>query len=157
MLKKHGAAFSQEEAGHPWYDRLPFLNPPPRIVAVTVGPYTDVASVVPELRSLGTVRRVNAHAPSPGDMELLSQIDSIREVKADWGLTTDQLRPLLSLPLEEYSVRGADLNIPPADLELLLSLPTIKRIGMATGESSVPPELRARRPDVEYFMTDFPP
>ena len=157
VLEKHGAGFSKSANPHPWYDRLPFLDPPPRIVGVTIGPNTDVASIVPELRALGTVRRVSIYELSTRDMELLSQIDSIRAVEADWGLTTEQLRPLLSLPLEEFSVSGADVNISPAHLELLLSLPSIKRIGMAHGESPVPVELRARRPDVSYFLTDFPP
>lgn len=134
VLEKHGASYTQGAAPHPWYDRLPFLDPPPRIVEVSIDSRTDMASVVPELRALGTVRRVSIYGLSIRDMQLLSQIDSIRTVQADYGLTTEQLRPLLSLPLEQFSVSGADVNISHADLELLLSIPTIKSIGMAHGE-----------------------
>lgn len=109
------------------------------------------------MRALGTVHRARIYDLSTSDIELLSQIDSIHTVQAEWGLATGQLPLLLSLPLEEYSVSGADVNISRADLELLLSLPTIRRIGMAHGQSGVPAELVARRPDVSYFMTDFPP
>ena len=157
VLKKHGASFSQGSTAHPWYDRLPLLDPPPRIVELSVTSNTDIDRIVPELRALGTVRRVSIYDLSVRDMELLSQIDSIRVVEASWGLTTEQLRPLLSLPLEEYSVSGADVNISHDNLELLLSIPTIKRIGMAHGESGVPSRLLARRPDISYFTTDFPP
>lgn len=157
LLEKHGASYSQGTAPHPWYDRLPFLDPPPRIVVLSIGSGTDVASVVPALRGLGTVRRVRIYGLSVRDLELLSQIDSIRSVEAEYGVTTEQLRPLLSLPLEEFSVSGADVNISHEDLELLLSIPTMRSIGMARGESWVPPELRARRPDISYFVTDFPP
>lgn len=156
VLEKHGAAF-YKGADHPWYDRLPFLNPPPRIVEISVSSNTDMESIVPEMRGLGTVRRVRMYDLSTSDIGLLTQIDSIRTVEADWGLTAGQLPRLLSLPLEEYSVSGADVNISHADLELLLSLPTIRRIGMAHGQSGVPAELVARRPDVSYFITDFPP
>jgi hypothetical protein len=157
VLEKHGASYSQGATLHPWYDRLPFLDPPPRIVELSIGSRTDMASVVPELRELGTVRRVSIYGLSTRDMGLLSQIDSIRTIEAAHGVTTEQLRPLISLPLEEFSVSGADVNISQADLELLLSIPTIKSIGMAHGESGVPPELRAKHPNVSYFVTDFPP
>jgi len=140
-----------------WYDRLPFLDPPPRIVKITVTSNTDLARVVPELRALGTVRHASIYALSSRDTELLSQIDSLRSIEAGWGLTTDQLRPLLTLPLEEYSVSGADVNIPHADVELLLTIPTMKRIGMAHGERGIEPKLRAKYPHVSYFGTDFPP
>jgi hypothetical protein len=157
VLEQHGASFFAGAAPHPWYDRLPFLEPPPRIVNLSLGSGTDLASIVPEVRALGTVRRVSIYGLSTRDMQLLSQIDSIRSVEASYGLTTEQLRPLLSLPIEEFSVSGADVNISHADLELLLSIPTIKRIGMAHGEAGVPPKLRARHPNVAYFVTDFPP
>src|SRR5262245_59284802 len=157
FMEKHGASYSQGAAPHPWYDRLPFLDPPPRIVKLFVGSNTDVASVVPELRALGTVREISIYGLSVRDMQLLSQIDSIRTVDADWGLTTEQLRPLLSLPLEQFSVRGADVTISHGDLELLLSIPTIKRLGMANGESGVLPKLLARHPSVSYVGTDSPP
>jgi hypothetical protein len=157
LLEKHGASYSQGAAPHPWYDRLPFLDPPPRIVELSLGSGTDLASVVPALSGLGTVRRVSIYGLTTRDMQLLSQIDSIRTVEAAFGLTTEQLRPLLSLPLEEFSVRGADVNISPADLELLLSIPTLKSIGMAHGESGVPSKLRDGHPNVSYFITDFPP
>jgi hypothetical protein len=157
VLEKNGVVFSQGETAPLWYDRLPFLRPPPRIVELTIGRGTDMTCVVPELQSLGTVRRVNIYELSPRNLELLSQIDSIRVVEASWGLTTEQLGPLLSLPLEEYSVTGADVNIPRSQVEMLLDIPTMKRIGMASGESGVPLALRQLHPNVSYFRTDFPP
>src|SRR5687767_2106687 len=69
LLDQHGASYSQGTAPHPWYDRLPWLDPPPRIVALSIGAGTDVASVVPALRALGTVRRVRIYGLSVRDME----------------------------------------------------------------------------------------
>jgi hypothetical protein len=157
VLKQHGVHLSPFQEPHPWYDRLPFLDPPSRIGALYFNSRSNVAAVVPELQSLGTVRRVSLYELSARDIELLTQIDSIREVEAEWGLETNELRPLLALPLEEFCVSGADVDIPRDQLELLLSLPTLQRIGMASASFGAPDDLRAKRPDVSYFPTDFPP
>jgi hypothetical protein len=157
MLEKHGVSFAPGSSDPPWYDRFPFLKPPPRIEVLTINSGANLESILPILQNLGTIRRICIYDLSIRDIELLSQVKSIRSVEAQWGLSANQVRPLLSLPLEDFSVTGADVNIPESALELLLTIPTIKSIGMAHGESGVSKKLRVKYPKVSYYTTDFPP
>ena len=163
LLEKHdvihhaGRFVHSEPEPHPWYDRLPWLNPPPPIVSVMIWPDKDLEAIVPVLADLGTVKRVDIYQLSLRELEMVSRIDSIDTIE-DWsGITAEEVRPLLSLRLKDFSVNGADVNIPDDVLELLFSIPTLESVGTAHGDRAVPKRLRDRQPDVSIYVTDFPP
>ncbi len=142
----------------PWYDRWSWIAPP-RIESISIygSRNKDLAIVAPLLADLGTVKRLSYDDLSVSDVKLLSQVKSIERIEASWGLTADHVRPFLTHSLVEFEVRGADMNIPPDALELLFTMPSLKRVGTAHGSSAVPKHLQAQRPDISIFVTDFPP
>jgi hypothetical protein len=158
VLEKNDVIFqSADPSDLPWYDQLPWLAPPPRIESVMIWPNKDLETIVPVLDKLGTVKRLHYYDLTLKELEMLSQIDSIEIIHTSYGLTAEDIRPFMSHKLRDVSVDGADYNIPEDALELLFSIPTLESVGTAHGASAVPEALKAKRPGVSIYMTDFPP
>lgn len=158
LLEKNEVVFkSVEPSDLPWYDQLPWLDPPPRIESIWVRRNADLETIVPELAKLGTVKQLEHYGMTIEQLEMLSQIDSIESIETSGGLITEGIRPFLSHKLKNFTVHGAGSSIPEAALELLFAIPTLESVGTANGPSDVPAALKAKRPDITICRTDFPP
>lgn len=151
----HFGQTSQDEMQ--WCQRLGIHKSPPVIRSVSLHPQQNLEAIIPALIQLGTVKELDYYNLTEGELRLISKVGSIEVIRAQWGGRVEEVRPFLSHRIKDYSVSGADHNIPRDSLELLFSLPTLERIGTAHGESSIPAELRLQRPDVVIYPTDFPP
>lgn len=157
VLSKNDVLFYCAETGElPWYDQLPWLTPPPRIISVMIWPNKDLDSIVPILDGLGTVKRIEYYALTMRELEMVSQIGSIEVIETSNTVTAEHVRPFMSHKIREFWLYGPDCNIPVDALELLFSIPTLESVGTAHGDSAVPEFLKAKRPDVSIHMTDFP-
>ena len=127
VLEKHDISYGATKT--PWYDRLPWLDSPRPIESVMILPGRDLAVVAPILANLGTVKRATIYELTEHELQLLSQIQSIESISTSCSMTADDVRPLTTLRLQEFSVYGADLNILPEALEVLFTIPTLKSVG----------------------------
>ena len=155
LLEENKISFRcTETSSLPWHDRLPFLEPTPRVEHVEIGPQTDIESVLPALTRINSVKSLYFWELTKHETELLSQIQTIERIEAWLGFTTETLRPFMKHKLRAVKVYGPDVNIPTDALEMLYSIPTLKNIGTGYGESAVPAHLKEKRPDIKIQTTD---
>ncbi len=158
LLEKNEIYFGIANAGDiPWYDRLPGLSPPPRIEEMIIySSGKDLEAIVPLLVRLGTIKHIRVDNVTLEEMETLSQMNTIESISTESSLNAAMFRPFTSHKLKNVMFYGTSNNIPLDTLELLLSLPSIERIGTSNGSWDVPDSLKGRRPDVVIFQTDIP-
>jgi hypothetical protein len=140
-----------------WCHRLGIFDSPPTIRSVSLHSQQNLEAIVPALVQLGTVAEIEYYNLTERELRLISKVRSIEVIRAQWGGRAEEVRPFLSHRIKDYSVSGADHNIPRESLELLFSIPTLERIGTAHGEASIPYDLRLQRPDIAIYLTDYPP
>ena len=89
----------------------------------------------------------------------VAKVKSLKSIEIE-GSVQDAavMGSLVDLPqLEKFSSWGSTGGCSPEVREFLGALPNLKEIGLPQGEFDMPDELKAQRPDIKYFVTDFPP
>ncbi|MEM7452882.1 MAG: hypothetical protein AAF456_00880 [Planctomycetota bacterium] len=90
--------------------------------------------------------------------EKVAAIGSLKSIDIG-GFVKDAtvMKPIENLNnLESFSSSGSSGGCSREVLEFLITLPNLKEIGLPAGEFSMPDDLKEQRPDIEYFVTDFP-
>ena len=164
LLTEAGIYFDIDDSGaERWYS-VPALTPryvesidlPGQIEATP-----ELRTAVRLLNRLGTVREasIDGYPIDGSPFRIIGQLHSMRAVYVRGAiLSAETVRPLANLPrLEIFECVGSTGHCDKAVLEAILSIPSIREVGLPQGESEVPDDLRRLRPDVTYAITDFPP
>ncbi|WP_425399620.1 hypothetical protein [Aeoliella sp.] len=164
LLTEANVSFTPGRNEQPWHG-IPALEPV-RFTSLSikrgVGANPSFLEAAEHLETLNTIEKVYLYGwtedGSPEDFAVLAKLGSITSIDIDGGVDGDAFRPLIALTkLESFSCSGSSGYCSDDALALLLGMPSVKNVGLPQAEHDVPPELRRTRPDIDYFITDFPP
>lgn len=142
-----------------WFDQLPIIGAGDSVVALSHHSNSKLTSeTIHWIKQVGTVTKLDYREIEYEELQLLSKIKTIKEVRYRHGYL-DLPKKHASLfsdhPISSFSTDGA--LIPAESLEILYSIPTLELIGTRWGHLDVPKELTKLRPDVKVSQTDMAP
>lgn len=159
ILQKNNILVVASEATSQQDDSSSWLIPPEPIEAIFFSRYAkeprNIKQVAKALSSLGTVRKVifDGSETTVAQLEQLARVRTICKIEAMNGCSDDQVKALLTLPIEEFVARQGKVSKEQA--RMLVKIESLKKLGTANGEFDLPSDILETHPKLEIETTDI--